>query len=291
MKLSIFYDHVAEASRQSGKSVLEVLKEAAAAGISAVEINHDNIVRLPDMLSSIADAGLAISGSFNFYEWGDKEYGDYTRMKEHVDAAKKLGMKNILAVPGFLDEESAKALNALLDEYRDDLRNPEAMERLDAFMKSNERIRKMTEMLGGMVAYAKEQGITVMLEDFDNYRAPYARTLPLLWFMQNVDGLRFALDTGNFAYSDESVEAGFELLAPYIVHVHCKDRGEQPGNEGNRYKKGMGPAATGEGYLPIDRCVRKLVEGGYEGYFAIEHYGHPCQEEAILRSAANLLSY
>lgn len=289
MKLSIFYDHVGDASRQSGKSIPNLLQKAKQAGITAVEINHDNIARQPEMVPYIQDAGMAISGAFLFYDWGGKEYGDETRMKDHVDTAKRLGMKNILAVPGFLDDESAKALNALLDEYRDDLNNPEAMVRLDEFMKSNEQIMKMTEMLGRMTAYAKEQGITVMLEDFDNYRAPYARALPLLWFMQNVDGLRFALDTGNFAYSDESAEAGYELLADYIVHVHCKDRGEEAGCEGFRYKKGMAPVAAGDGYLPLCKLARALMDRGYEGYFAIEHYGHLDQASAILRSAENLL--
>ena len=289
MKLSIFYDHVVDAAGQSGKSIVAILQEAADAGISAVEINHENIARQPDMLDNIRAAGMSISGAFLFYDFGGAEYGDETRMRAHVDTAKKLGMQCILAVPGFLDDANARELNALLDHYRDDYYNPAAMERLDSWMRSSDQIMKITEMLRRMVAYAKTQGITVMLEDFDGYRAPFARALPLLWFMQNVDGLRFALDTGNFAYSDEDVEAGFDLLSDYIVHVHCKDRGVEASCEGFRYKKGMAPVAAGDGYLPLCKLARILLDRGYNGYFAIEHYGHGNQEAAILRSAENLL--
>ena len=289
MKLSIFYDHVLDASRQSGLSLVEILHQAAAAGISAVEINHDNIARQPEMLPAIESAGMKICGSFLFYDFGGKEYGDDRRMKEQIDTAKKLGYGNVLFVPGFLSDEDAASLNALLDEYRGDLNNPVAMGRLDEFMRTCEPIVKMTEMLRRGVAYGKEQGITVMLEDFDGYRAPFARTLPLLWFMQNVEGLKFALDTGNFAYSDESVEEAYELLSPYIVHVHCKDRGAEAGCEQNRVKKGMAPTPAGDGYLPRCKYVRILLDSGYDGYFSIEHYGRIDQRKAILRSAENLL--
>ncbi len=289
MKLSIFYDHVLDASRQSGKSLVEILCEAKAAGISAVEINHDNIARQPEMLPAIREAGVAISGSFLFYNFGGDEYGDERRMREHIDTAKQIGAKCVLFVPGFLEEDDARALNALLDEYRDDLNNPAAMQRLDAFMQGCRPIMQMTDMLRRGVNYAQEQGITVMLEDFDSYRAPFARTLPLLWFMQNVEGLRFALDTGNFAYSDESMEEAYDLLSDYIVHVHCKDRGEEPGCEQNRVKKGMAPVAAGDGYLPLCKYARILLDRGYDGYFAIEHYGKIDQNKAILRSAENLL--
>lgn len=289
MKLSVFYDHVLDASRQTGKSLVELLTEAKNVGISAVEINHENIARQPEMLPAIREAGLDVCGSFLFYNFGGDEYKDERRMRQQIDTAKSLGSKAVLFVPGFLEEDDARALNTLLDEYRGDLKNPAAMERLDAFMCGCLPIVRITEMLRRGVAYAKEKGMTVMLEDFDGYRAPFARTLSLLWFMQNVDGLRFALDTGNFAYSDESVEEAYELLSDYIVHVHCKDRGAEAGCEGNRVKKGMAPVAAGDGYLPLCKYARILLDRGYDGYFSIEHYGKIDQEKAILRSAENLL--
>ena len=111
MKLSIFYDHVLDASRQSGLPVTELLLEAKAAGICAVEINHDNLSRQPEMLPAIQNAGMKISGSFLFYDFGEKEYGDERRMREQIDTAQKLGYSGVLFVPGFLSEEDAGVLN------------------------------------------------------------------------------------------------------------------------------------------------------------------------------------
>ncbi len=290
MKLSIFFDHAMQATEQSGKSIDEILSAAVAAGIDAVDINNSNIARNPIMLPAIRKAGMKVACSFEFYNWGGDEYGSYERFKGHLANAKAEGQTKILVIPGFLSEEEARTLNALLDEIGIP-ETPVIDPKLDAFMKSNESIVKMAEMLRGAVKLAAEEGITVTLEDFDGFNAPFARVLGLLWFMQNVDGLRFTLDTGNFIYSDERMEDGYALLKDYIVHVHTKDRGVEEKYVGFKHKRGMAPAATGEGYMPIAEYVRKLIEGGYNGYFAIEHYGHPDQAGAIVKSAENLKKF
>lgn len=289
MKLSIFYDHVTTAAEQSGKSIDELLASAVMAGIEAVDINNSNIARNPDMLPAIHRAGMRVACSFEFYNWGGDEFGSYDRFKVHLANAKVEGQKAILVIPGFLEDQEAVKLNALLDE----IGIPDAPvidPRLDEFMKNSDAISKMTEMLRGAVQLAAEEGITVTLEDFDGYKAPFARAQGLLWFMQNVEGLRFTFDTGNFIYSDERMEDGFMLLKKYLVHIHTKDRGVEENCIGFKYKRGMAPAATGEGYLPIAEYVRKLLDDGYDDYFAIEHYGHPDQAGAIVRSAKNLLA-
>lgn len=287
MKLSIFYDHVMQAAEQSGKPISEILSAAVDAGITAVDINNANIARHPDMLPLIKEAGMSVACSFQFYSWGSDEYSNYDNLRAHIASAKAEGQEKILVIPGFLNKEEATALNELLNEIGIP-DSPVIDPRLDAFMKSNESIMKMTEMLRGAVKIAAEEGITVTLEDFDGFDAPFARTLGLLWFMQNVDGLRYTLDTGNFIYSDERMEDAYELLKDYIVHVHTKDRGVEEKCVGFKHKRGMAPAATGEGYMPIAEYVRKLIDSGYDGYFAIEHYGHPDQAGAIVRSAENL---
>lgn len=290
MKLSIFFDHAMQATEQSGKSIDEILASAVKAGIDAVDINNSNIARNPAMLPAIHKASMKVACSFEFYNWGSDEYGNYDRFKAHLANAKAEGQTKILVIPGFLEEEEAKAMNALLDEVGIP-EEPVIDPRFDAFMRSNDAIVKMTEMLRGAVKLAAEEGITVTLEDFDGYKAPFARVLGLLWFMQNVDGLRYTLDTGNFIYSDERMEDGYALLKDYIVHVHTKDRGVEEKCVGFKYKRGMAPAATGEGYMPIAEYVRKLIDSGYDGYFAIEHYGHPDQAGAIVKSAENLKKF
>ena len=47
----------------------------------------------------------------------------------------------------------------------------------------------------------------------------------------------------------------------------------------------MKPVPVGEGYMPIAELVKKLHDQGYDGYFAIEHFGAPDQLGFMLRSA------
>ena len=48
------------------------------------------------------------------------------------------------------------------------------------------------------------------------------------------------------------------------------------------------PVAAGDGYIPVGALVERLLQNGYDGYFAIEHFDAPNQRESILRSAAFL---
>ena len=95
---------------------------------------------------------------------------------------------------------------------------------------------------------------------------------------------------GNFAYSDENVWDAYTLLQEYIVHVHCKDRGEEPNCSENIYNRGLATIPVGKGYLPIGALEEKLATKGYDGYLAIEHFGSSDQFTYLLDSAAYLKS-
>ena len=135
----------------------------------------------------------------------------------------------------------------------------------------------------GSVVHAKGE----TLEDFDGPVQPFARMYQLLWFMENVPGLKFTLDTGNFAYSDEDAVQAYEVLKDYIVHVHCKDRAESPLVHG-RFCRGLGQTPAGTGYLPMAKLLTDLEACDYDGYLAIEHFDAPDQLSFIEQSAAFL---
>ena len=42
------------------------------------------------------------------------------------------------------------------------------------------------------------------------------------------------------------------------------------------------------GYIPMKEILGRIVEAGYEGYFAIEHFDATDQEKCMQRSAAFL---
>ena len=109
--------------------------------------------------------------------------------------------------------------------------------------------------------------------------------------MQHGPGLRCGFDTGNFLYNEEDAVKSFYLFRPYIASVHCKDRAftENTGSPcvtiANRK---LYPVAVGDGNLPIEKMMRVLLDSGYTGSFAAEHFGSIEQLKCMERSAAFL---
>lgn len=272
-KVSTFWDHITEAGEQSGKAVIDIAKDIKAAGIDGVDIRLGHLLGDEENVAAILnEAGLSVACIFEMYDWAIKP--DYTEAKAQVDAAVKYGAKAILVVPGFLPEDVANEFRALTT--REEIWN---------YMDNSQMIQNIKNELIKIAAYGQEKGVNVTLEDFDGFTAPFARTEELLYFMKNVPGLKYTLDMGNFAYSDEDVENAYAILQEYIVHVHCKDRGVEPDHENMKFNKGLAAAATGSGYLPIRDLQKKLLTKGYNGYMAIEHFNADDQYQFMLDSA------
>lgn len=164
-----------------------------------------------------------------------------------MDLAAAVGAGKVLIVPGFLAESEARAL-------WDCRRNGGGT--LERQMQSSEAICRVRDALRELVGYGEKKHVLITLEDFDGVTSPCSGMLFLKWFMEQAPGLGHTFDMGNYAYSDEDAVAAYEMLKPYIVHVHCKDRGVEP-----------------------------LRTQGYDGYLAIEHFYAPDQMEYIRRSA------
>ncbi len=273
MKLSVFYDHILQAHAQSQKSLPEVLRLVRSMNISAVEMEYTMFeAHKTDILPLLSDAGLSISCFYEFFEFHKNE--DISRGKAMLKAAAEHHVSRVLIVPGALESLEAAELLACSGAY----------ETASAFMDHNPAIQSMKRALTGLTSQAAACGVTVTLEDFDGFCQPFSRMNQLLWFMQNVPGLRFTLDMGNFAFGDEDAVLATKLLADSIVHVHCKDRALSPHVQGT-VCRGLGPSPAGYGYLPIREMVSLLKEHGYDGYLAIEHFGAPDQLSFIRKSA------
>ncbi|HKM35497.1 MAG TPA: sugar phosphate isomerase/epimerase [Lachnospiraceae bacterium] len=276
-KISVFYDHILQAMEQTNRTRLDLLREVKAEGIDALEISATHLKKnYRQLKEELKESGLTISCIYETYDWGKR--GLWLSAKKQVDLAKQVGASTILVIPGFLSEKEAAALNEKSASY----------EETTIFMNANDKIQNMKAALIKLVAYASTKGVSVTLEDYDGYTAPFARMYQLKWFMLNVPGLKFTLDMGNFSFSDEDVKQAYTLLSQYIVHVHCKDRAEDAEITGTRYNLGLNPVPCGKGYLPIGELVNQLSENGYDGYLAIEHFEAPDQVAFMKASAAYL---
>lgn len=271
MKISVFYDHILQAEEQSGRPPSEILKTVKQAGIGAVEIRLAYLAEHEEAYELLRQSGLGISCIYEFYAMDRCDEREHVR--KHIETAAAVGAKKILIVPGFLPEAEAEEMQRYM-------KRPE---QLASFMDKNVSVQNMIGGLAYAVDIGTREGVAVTVEDFDGRTSPLSGMYGVLYILEHVPGLRFTLDTGNFAYSGEDVLAAWELLWDKIAHVHCKDR-----SAGISADKGMLSAAAGDGYIPIAVLVRKLKEIGYDDFFAIEHFDVPEQQNCMLRSAAFL---
>lgn len=280
-RISVFYDHIAEAAEQSGLSIGKILEKCSGYGISAVEIQYTRLKENRKTICKALDkAGLSISSVYDFFDLGsDSPDKEIERAYDMLKAASELGAGKVLVVPGALNMSEAAELTACAGDY----------DTTAAYMDGNATVQNMKKSLMQICAEAEKYGITATMENFDGFCQPFSRINELLWFMKNVPGLKYTLDTGNFAFSDENELEAVEVMKDYIVHVHCKDRAVDE-TVGGKYCKGMGASPAGGGYIPMGEIIQRMLNRGYEGFFAIEHFGAADQLEYIRQSAEYLTS-
>lgn len=269
-KLNIFLEHIYEGAEQKNITPEKMLTYAKVAGYDGLECDLWRLSEKAETKKLFDSCGLSVSSVYNIYDFGHEDISlSKEKIHTHLEAAAYFGAKTVLAVAGFIYPE---------DNF-DTVRG------------------RMAEALAFMCEAAEKYGITVTLEDFDDYLAPYSDSDGLLWFMENVNGLRFTFDTGNFAYSLENAEDAYVKLKKYISHVHLKDRSHDRSRSNAENTNGkpdlsgkiMYPCEVGKGFIGIDGLVKKLLIDGYQGSFSVEHFGANDQLLYMQKSAENVM--
>lgn len=285
-KITVFYDHILNAARQQGVTTAEIIKQLLPCGISGVEMDYYMLKESGDGLAEeLSRLGLPINCCYCFFDWANNPTDDsYMDVLLDLD---RLGIKNLLVVPGFVNR------NILSIDDPDGILSDESADILEIALK-----RAREAMLPNMIHlldYAKELGIHVAMEDFDDNIAPFSTMSQLKWFFDRLPSLGCAFDTGNFLYSEEDVLTAYELLRKRITYVHCKDRSftPVPGEDSKLTVKGrpMYSASVGKGVIPMMTILELLEHDEYEGTIAIEHFGSLDQLRDMKASAAFLNYY
>jgi L-ribulose-5-phosphate 3-epimerase len=263
--ISIFYDHIEEAVKQTGKSTEEVLGIIKDAGYEAVTIRASSIYNKEDEIKRLFDhAGFKISSIYEWFDFGTQ--GDPTPGYCLIDLANRMNVKKVLVIPGFI--------------------------RIKWKLIRKMTMHNMAETLKKLVSYGKSKDVMITLEDFDDYTAPYSSSLELQWFLDQVPDLKITFDTGNFLYQEEDELEAFTLLQNNIAHVHLKDRSftEVEGEDYKSTLKGrkMYSSPVGKGVIQMEEILKRLKEQGYTGDFTVEHFGSLNQLEDMLDSVAFL---
>lgn len=261
MKLTVFYQHICEAQRQTGKSLEEICALLKENGVHALEMDYADFEKAPRRLyKKLKKAGMEINCCYKHFDWGNHpESVDYKKVLRRLS---HFGIKYMLAIPGFVREGQD------FESYR----------------------MNMAGVLKDCCRYAKEKGVQVTMEDFDDDIAPFSKAKDLKWFMDRVPELACAFDTGNFLYQEEGALFVLPMFLDRVGYVHCKDRSFEANHPEEECKetiagRKMYSAAVGSGVIPMAEIIKQIRDTGYDGAYAIEHFGSLQMLDDMIQSA------
>ena len=154
-RISVFYEHMAEAMKQENIALDEVCAAVKRFGFDGVELDANRIKNEGDIiLPALQKSGLCVNGIYNFFDFGSET--------------------------GSPENDRAESLRVIDEMVR-------------GSAKYEARRLRMAASLTELTTEAEKHGITVVMEEFDNLTAPYSRADELMWFMRHVPGLRCAL--------------------------------------------------------------------------------------------------
>lgn len=265
-RLNIFYEHIFEAAEQTGVTVEQCLVRARGFGYEGLECDFWRLSDRSETKALFDGCGFSVSSVYRMFDFPNAPCEESLKqIDECLETAAYFGAPNVLAIPGFVHD-------------------------------GEDRIsvcERMCALLRVMCERAKTYGIVVSLEDFDDKSAPFSTISWLEYFLENVDGLRFTFDTGNFAYSLENAAEAYTRLRKYVSHVHLKDRSwdasrsNPDGSNGKADLSGrvMYPCEVGGGFIGIAQLLDALKTDGYSGSLSVEHFGAANQLEYMKTSA------
>lgn len=258
MYIAAFFENIAEGAKAKGIPLREALEQVRDAGMEKIYIGTGSIESMGEPLFQLLEEmQLPVEG---LHGWCNcKEQPDDGKYKDFVDYAVRCGAPNILIVPGMITPEE--------EDRREEI------------------LQNMKVAMTKAVAYGKEKGIIVSMENFDGMTAPYNSVQGLNWFMQEVDGLQCSFDTGNFVVYHEDELQALEVFLDKICTLHVKDRSKTRLQENDRaFTCADGvelfSAPVGSGFMQIKEIINRLKETGYDGGLIAELYG--CDAENML---------
>ena len=165
-RISVFYEHMAEAMKQENITLDEVCAAVKRFGFDGVELDANRLKNeVGTILPALQKAGLSVNGIYNFFDFGSANgspESDSTETLRIIRYCVKINCKFLLAVPGFLTED----------------------EMVRGSAKYEARRLRMAASLTELTAAAEKRGITVVMEEFDNLTAPYSRAVHCIRALQ-----------------------------------------------------------------------------------------------------------
>ena len=249
MKHSTFYVHIMEAAKQQGISIDEALERVKAMGYEGVEMSYDQSwipETTENMIAKAHEHGFVVANFFinaDFAADFDEEY--YEKCMKFVSES---------------DTDLIQISPLLMGEYED----------------KEAAYKKLFEAQKKIVSIAQKYGVQVIIEDFDGLTSPLNCLEGVKYYLDNIPGLKYTFDTGNFYLMEEDCLTAFPYLKDKLAHVHMKDRKlEGPEDEFDKLTvsgKKMYGSAIGAGVIDTAACLREVKKTGYDGWIVTEHF-------------------
>ena len=230
LKFSVFAGLISTVAKEKGVSIERAAELLYAEGVHGFDTGYND--KNLDRYAATVLKPVNLYGGVRF----NGPDGGAAESAKFVETAKRLGVPRIMCIPnGF----------------------PDGVE-------SESEYAKMRDGLARLVSLAKEDGITVTVEDFGGTSNPCSYGKYLKRFMQDIPDLRFALDSGNLYYAGrgEDIRDMMAFAKDRIAHVHIKDQTKE---NNRRY------ATVGLGAVPNADVVRTMAKSGYDGWYTLEN--------------------
>lgn len=226
-KVSIFCDHIVTISQQEGISFAEAAAKVRAMGYNGVDVE---ITIEQDMLDVLDGLGF-----------------EHACAIAHINYAKGPQPEVEANVLSLMKSRGYDRLLIVTDLLKDGASAEDVVARVAAFS------RRLAA-----------EGLTAMVEDFDNPASPCYNMAGLDRMFAAHDGLGHVFDSGNYLYAGEDCMVALGRYMDRIAHVHLKDRVSG---------KDLTCPPVGTGCIPMTFIIKSLEAAGYDGWLTVEQYG------------------
>lgn len=247
-KISIFSQHIESIAKQENISFAQAATLVKAMGYEGVDMKEKTSEEQIRILDSL---GFEHASAITYIYFTD---GDKTEeCRESIAWLKSHGYDRTLLVPGFLKEDFTAGDLEIV----------------------GQRIAAYAEM-------AAQEGILIMLEDYDSWDSPCLNIDRLTTLFSASDRLGHVMDTGNYLFSGDDCLEALDKFGGRVGHVHLKDRVST---------ENMSCPPVGTGCIPVKEVITRLVKSGYDGWLTVEQFGSKNMLEDSQTSFANVSSF
>lgn len=135
--------------------------------------------------------------------------------------------------------------------------------------------RGLVKNLAAAAEYAKNNEVTICIEDFPSLEIPMCSKKDIKYLLKHVKGIKLVYDSANMMVENETPQDYFENFKDVIGYYHMKDvriadSTELFGDVMHDRKK-MVATLHGKGIIDFKNMIKWIKGSGYKGYLSVEY--------------------